>query len=327
MADPRTNSLTKIEGGWVYETQKYGRILRTDDSHFQNLPDFPFNPNYVLFRGVRMHYLDEGNTFDPKQKIALCLHGEPSWCYLYRKLIPPLVKAGYRVIAPDFIGFGRSDKFEDAKIHNFNFARDSIINLIEVFNLTNITLLCQDWGGVLGLTIPMEFPERFKELIVMNTGIASGIMPHTEGFLAWQQYSSNNKDLDLSGLFKRSCPKLSAAECQAYAAPYPNKQFKAAVWYWPLLVPGKPEDDGAYLGRKALQFWSQEWSGKAFMAIGKADPVLGEPPMRVLKRFIRNCSEPLVLTDAGHFVQEAGEIIVNKALEYFQQTPAIKAAL
>jgi haloalkane dehalogenase len=289
--------------------------LRTSDGNFANLTGYAFLPNYHESPGgLRMHYLDEGVRDAP---VALCLHGQPTWSYLYRKMVPALVAAGLRVVAPDFFGFGRSDKPEEEATYTFGFHRDSIVVLIEALDLKRITLVCQDWGGLIGLTIPMDMQDRFERLVVMNTALATGDMPLGEGFLAWRAFSNSKPDMDIPSLMKRAVPSLSDAEAAAYAAPYPDMRYKAGVRRFPNLVPDRPDADGAALSRRARDFWSKDWAGKSFMAVGMQDPVLGPPAMKVLQATIRNCSPPFELADAGHFTQEAGAVIVERAMASF----------
>ncbi len=289
--------------------------LRTPDERFAALPHYPFAPHYrEAAGGLRMHYLDEGPRNAP---VALCLHGQPTWSYLYRKMIPGLLAANLRVVAPDFFGFGRSDKPEDEAPYTFDFHRYAIVALIEALDLRRITLVCQDWGGLIGLTIPMDMPDRFERLLVMNTALATGDVPLGEGFLAWRAFSNSRPDMDIAALMKRSVPSLSDAEAAAYAAPYPDARYKSGVRRFPNLVPDRPDAGGAALSRRARDFWSKDWAGKSFMAIGMQDPVLGAPAMRMLHKTIRNCPPPLELPDAGHFVQEAGAVIVEKAMASF----------
>ena len=261
-----------------------------------------------------MHYLDEGPRAAP---VALCLHGQPTWSYLYRKMIPAFLAAGLRVVAPDFFGFGRSDKPDEEATYTFAFHRDSLIALIEALNLRRTTLVCQDWGGLIGLTLPMDMSDRFERLLVMNTALGTGDVPLGEGFLAWRAFSNSKPDMDVAALMKRAAPSLSEAETAAYAAPFPDVRFKAGVRRFPNLVPDRPDAGGAALSRRAREFWSNGWNGKSFMAIGMQDPVLGPPAMQMLRKTIRNCPPPLELPDAGHFVQEAGPVIVERAMASF----------
>jgi haloalkane dehalogenase len=287
--------------------------LRTPDARFDDLPGYPFAPNYLeQANGLRMHYLDEGagaTTF-------LCLHGQPSWSYLYRKMIPLLVPHG-RVVAPDLFGFGRSDKPIDDAVYTFDFHRNSLIEFIESLDLTNITLVCQDWGGLLGLTIPYVMADRFNRLIVMNTGIATGERPLGAGFEAWKAFNRSQPDMDLAALFGRGTPILSDAEAAAYAAPFPDVTYKGGVRRFPELVPPTPDAPGAAIGRAARDWWRDEWRGESFMAIGGADPVITPDAMLALHRGIRGCPEPLIIPEAGHFVQEWGDQVVAEALKTF----------
>jgi haloalkane dehalogenase/tRNA(adenine34) deaminase len=221
------------------------------------------------------------------------------------------------VVAPDFFGFGRSDKPEDEAAYTFDFHRSSIVALIEALDLQHISLVCQDWGGLIGLTIPMDMRNRFERLLVMNTTLGTGDAPLGEGFLAWRAFSNSKPDMDIAALMKRAVASLSDGEAAAYAAPYPDARYKAGVRRFPNLVPDRPDAEGAALSRRAREFWSTDWAGKSFMAIGMKDPVLGAPAMRALRALIRNCPPPLELAEAGHFTQEAGVIIVEQAMASF----------
>ncbi len=295
-------------------------ILRTPEERFASLPGFAFAPHYAEnlpgYEGIRIHYLDEGPQ--AAKQVFLCLHGEPTWSYLYRKMIPVFTAAGHRAVAPDFIGFGRSDKPVDDDIYTFAFHRGMLWRFLERLDLRNITLVCQDWGGLLGMTLPMDMPRRFARLLVMNTALATGDIPLGAGFLAWRAYVSANPDLDVAKLMARACEILSPEECAAYAAPFPDVRYKAGVRRFPKMVPDKPDAEGAELSRRARRWWNTEWDGQAFMAVGVKDPVLGLPAMKYLREQIRNCPQPMVLPEAGHFVQECGEEIARRALEGFR---------
>jgi haloalkane dehalogenase len=291
---------------------------RTPDDRFENLPGFAFPPHYVdslpRYEGLRVHYLDEGPP--DAARTFLCLHGQPSWSYLYRKMIPVFTASGARVIAPDWLGFGRSDKPVDDNVYTYNFHRNMMLALIRHLDLNNITLVVQDWGGLLGLTLPMEMPERFSRLIVMNTGLAVGNSPGP-GFEAWKAFNRSQPDLDIAALMKRATPILSDAEAEAYAAPYPDASYKAGVRRFPELVMVSPEMEGVEVSKRAAAWWAKEWTGQSFMAIGMQDPVLGPPAMEALRRQIRGCPEPMQIAEGGHFVQEWGEEIARAALTAF----------
>lgn len=291
---------------------------RTPDENFANLPGYGYAPNYVDtlpgYEGLRVHYLDEGPK-DAKH-VFLCLHGQPSWSYLYRKMMPVFLEAGGRVIAPDWLGFGRSDKPVEDAVYTYNFHRNMLLRLIERLDLQNITLVCQDWGGILGLSVPMDMPERFKRLIVMNTAIPVGVSPG-EGFDAWKAFAASQPDMDVAGLMGRGTPLLSEAEAGAYGAPFPDMSYKAGVRRFPDIVMVSPDMEGVETSQRAAEWWSNEWRGESFMAIGMADPVLGGPVMDQLAKTIRGCPEPMRLEEAGHFVQEWGEPVARAALASF----------
>ena len=294
--------------------------LRTPDERFAALPGFSFAPHYVEslpgYDGLRIHYLDERPTTGASGRTVLCLHGQPTWCYLYRKMIPVFAAAGHRVIAPDFLGFGRSDKPVDDAHYTFGFHRDMLLRFVERLDLERITLVVQDWGGVLGLTLPMEFPARFDRLIVMNTGLGTGRSPG-KGFDAWKTYVAEHPEFEISRLMQRSVPGMSAAEAAAYDAPFPDHAYRAGVRRFPQIVPVSPEMEGVEISLAAAAFLRERWHGQAFMAIGLQDPVLGAPVMQLLARTIRGCPPPLELPHAGHFVQEHGREVAERALEVF----------
>lgn len=280
--------------------------MRTPDERFAGLPGFAFRPHYLEWRGYRLHYLDEGKG----ERTYLCLHGNPTWSYLYRRMIPPFVRSGARVVAPDLLGFGRSDKPEEEAIYTFDFHREMLLFFVETMDLRNITLVVQDWGGLLGLTLPMEMPERFERLLAMNTTLATGDLPLPEGFVAWRAYSNRTPDMPIGNLMQRACPHLAPAEAAAYDAPFPDARHKAGVRRFPPMVPEKHDDPGAAISRKARDFL-KDWPGESFMAIGAKDPVLGPPVMRELRKILRNCPEPLVIDNGGHFLQEWGEEVAR----------------
>ncbi len=296
--------------------------IRTPDERFACLPNFPYSPNYTEslpgYQGLRMHYVDEGPA-DAKHTF-LCLHGEPTWSYLYRKMIPIFVNAGGRVIAPDFFGFGRSDKpINDSDI-TFSFHRNSLLRLIEQLNLQNITLVCQDWGGILGLTLPGSMTNRFKRLIVMNTALPVG-ESLGEGFEMWKSYAAQFNDVSVSGLLAANCPGvLDLMDIAAYAAPFPDATYKAGVRRFPELVAVNPGMEGVKYAEDAKRFLSTEWNGQSFMAVGSLDPFFGQSIMDNLRSTIKNCPNPVVFSDVGHFVQEWGEDVAKKALKHFDTT-------
>lgn len=297
--------------------------LRTPDDRFSGLPGYPWAPHYVSdlpsLGGLRMHYLDEG-AGDPAQTIYLCLHGNPSWSYIYRKMIPVFLRPGAdgrqaRVVAPDLIGFGKSDKPKKEGAHSFSWHRQVLLELVERLELQNIVLVVQDWGGLLGLTLPMAAPQRYKGLLVMNTMLATGEEPLPAGFLAWREMCARNPEFDVARLFARGNPHMSPKECEAYNAPFPDRGHRAALRAFPPMVPEFPESDGANLSRQAREFFKTQWAGRSLMAVGVQDPVLGPPVMERLRSWIRGCPEPMLVAQGGHFVQEHGEPIAKEVVQ------------
>jgi haloalkane dehalogenase len=295
-------------------------LLRTPDERFANLPDFPFAPRYVEINGARMHYVDEGRGRD----VVLCLHGEPSWSFLYRHMITPLAQH-YRVLAPDLIGFGRSDKYSAIADYSYSMHHDMLAGFIRALELSNITLVGQDWGGILGLPIAAEMPERFARLVIMNTGLPSGDVPITEGFMQWRAFAERvGRDLPISLIFERSLASgsLPPAIKAAYEAPFPDAAYKAGAAALPLLVPLKPDDPGAAEIRQARERL-KTWQKPALVLFSDGDPVT-----RGGDRFFRkliptaNDQPEITITGAGHFLQEEKGAEIAAHLDAFiRRTP------
>ena len=294
-------------------------ILRTPDERFSSLANFPYTPHYISnlenYDGLRLHYIDEG----PKSSkyTFLCLHGQPTWSYLYRKMIPVFVNAGYRVIAPDYYGFGRSDKPVNDDVYTFDFHRNSMKEFLQNLDLNDIILVCQDWGGLIGLTLPLEMPTRFSKLILMNTTLGTGEGVPSPGFKAFRDWVNKTPDIDIGRLMLSGTPILTPEEVDAYNAPFPDNNYKAGVRRFPNLVPTTFDAPGADISRKARDWFQKEWSGESFMAVGMQDPVLGPSVMRGLRAIIPRCPKPLRIKEAGHFVQEWGDFVAKKALAAF----------
>lgn len=293
-------------------------VLRTPDDRFTDLPDFPFPSQYVEtlrgYEGLRAHYLDLGAR--DAERTFLCLHGEPTWSYLYRKMIPVMLGSGARVIAPDFYGFGRSDKPVEESTYSFSFHRDFLLRLVEHVDARNITLVVQDWGGTLGLTLPVDpaFRRKLDRLLIMNTVLPVGrpLAPH---FYEWRSLVRSTPDPPVGQWIRQATPTMSAEEMAAYDAPFPDSRFKAGVRVFPELAMVEPRMEGVAEAEMAARFWAEEWEGQSFMAVGAQDPDVDT--MRALRSNIRGCPEPLILSDAGHFVQEHGQSIARAALEAF----------
>jgi tRNA(adenine34) deaminase len=339
-AQPRLNHQTRVQGGVLAaecaallsrffarrreENQTMNSplrddALRTPDACFEHLPGYPWQPHYLsdlpALAGLRMHYLDEGPR--DARRTWLCLHGNPAWSYLYRTMIPVFLDAGDRVVAPDMPGFGRSDKPKKDGVHTFAWHRQVLLELVERLDLQRVALVVQDWGGLLGLTLPMAAPQRYQALLAMNTMLATGDAPLSPGFLAWRAMCAKNPEFDVARLFARGNPHMSAQECAAYMAPFPDSGHRAALRAFAPMGPEFAHSDGAAVSREAREFWRTQWAGRSFLAVGAQDPVLGPPVMAQLQSMIRGCPAPLVLEQAGHFVQEHGEPIAQAALRAF----------
>jgi pimeloyl-ACP methyl ester carboxylesterase len=293
--------------------------LRTSDQRFSALPGFAYESHYVErlrgFEGLRMHYVDTGNR--NADAVFVCLHGQPTWGYLFRRMIPVFEQAGHRVVAPDLFGFGRSDKPVEDEVYTFDFHRGALLALLEALDLHGACLVVQDWGGLLGLTLPMATPERITRLLIMNTTLGTGDEALPEGFVAWREWANKNPDMAVGKLLGRACPHLTPGESAAYDAPFPDASYKAGVRRFPNLVPDRRDAPGAEISRAAREWLRTQWTGDSFMAIGMKDPVLGPPIMRALHTNIRGCPAPMEVPEAGHFVQEWGERIAANALAHF----------
>lgn len=288
--------------------------MRTPDDRFEMLPDFSWLPRYhdqlTGYEGLRMARIDEG----PKdaERVFLCLHGQPSWGFLYRHMIPVFLETGGRVVVPDLFGFGRSDKPTEDSRYTFAFHRQSLIALIEALDLTRITLVVQDWGGLLGLTIPPDMPERFERLLVMNTvlGLGGG---SSDGFDAWRDFHRTQPDYDIAELFKKYVPEITDDAAQAYAAPFPDARFRAGVRKFPSLVMTEPDMEGVDVSRRAAAWWGENWAGDSFMAAGEADVLIPPRLMKSMHRILGISRPMLMLPEAGHFVQETHGAQVARA--------------
>jgi haloalkane dehalogenase len=295
-------------------------ILRTPDERFKNLPDYPFGPNYVEFGEARMHYVDEGER--NASETVLMLHGEPSWSFLYRKMIPLVADAGHRVIAPDLIGFGRSDKYAEAEKYTYRMHVDSIKNLIKKLELKNITLVCQDWGGLIGLRIVGEKAEWFSRVVAANTFLPTGDEKTPKAFKMWLKMSQKMPVFPVGRFIKMGCQtKLPKEVVKAYDAPFPNRKYKVAAKVFPTLVPIRPDDPASDANRKA-------WEGlrkfdKPFLtAFSDGDPITRGAD-RILRKLIPGTKgQPhTTIKDAGHFLQEdKGGELARVVVDFMEKT-------
>ena len=292
---------------------------RTPDDRFADLPDFPYAPNYVTVGdGLRMHYVDEGDGSP-----ILCLHGAPTWAYLYRHMIPPMADA-HRVVVPDFIGFGRSDKFTAVDDYSFELHAETLSAFIEALGLADVTLVVQDWGGLLGLAYAARQPERIARLVILNTFLPTGEEEKSRAFLTWRRFVENTPDLPVGTVVRRGLAdpdRLSEAEEAAYDAPFPTPESKAGAVAWPLLIPMTPDDPVAAVMRETRARLA-DWSKPALELFAPADPILGGA-QGFFRSLIPTASEQpeVTIDDAGHFLQEEkGPEIAQHTLAFIDRT-------
>jgi len=282
-----------------------GSVLRTPEEHFTDLPGFPYEPRYVEVEGLRVAYVEQGEG-DP----LLLLHGEPTWGYLYRHMIPPLAEIG-RVVVPDLIGFGRSDKPVEDNAYSFKSHVRWVRKFLAALELQRITLVCQDWGGAIGLRVLAQMPERFLRLVAMNTGIGAGAPPG-EGFLRWRAFSQRTREMDIPALMRRAVRKrqLTDAEAAAYGAPFPSAAYQTGALIFPRLVPIRPDHPGAYENRVAIEKL-KTLELPVLLPWADSDPITGAWEAG-LRKIFKNVAPPLPIKGAGHFLQEdAGEEIAG----------------
>ena len=300
------------------------KTLRTPEARFADLAGYPFAPNYVEVPdgeggSLRMHYVDEG---PPGAEPVLLLHGEPSWSYLYRKMIPIITAAGYRAIAPDLVGFGRSDKLADRKDYTYQRHVDWVQAWFDQLNLQRVTLVCQDWGGLIGLRLLANNPDRFARVAAANTGLPTGDHPITEAFLRWRKFSVEVPDFDVGAIITMGCRKTPPAEAvAAYNAPFPDDSYKEGARIFPSLVPIEPDDPASPANRKAWEVLSQ-FDRPFLTAFSDGDPVTkgGE---KIFQQQIPGAQgQPhTTIKGAGHFLQEdCGEDFADVVVEFIRQT-------
>jgi haloalkane dehalogenase len=286
---------------------------RTPDERFAGLPGYDFEPHYLDQDGMRLHYLDEGEG-DP----ILLFHGEPTWSYLYRKMIPPLVAAGHRCIAPDYFGFGRSDKPSLQSWYSYDRHVTSMMRFVEELDLRNVTAVVQDWGGPIGLRVATEMDDRFARLVILNTGIMSGHNRMSDAWWAFHDFVEKVKpDVPIGLLVARACAIEPATEVvAAYEAPFPEPDSKWGAVAFPLLVPTSTESPGAAeqmeVGTKL-----EQWQKPALVAFSDSDPIF---TVRTGERFVKRIpgARPLVVIEgAAHFLQEdKGEEVAANIVEF-----------
>jgi haloalkane dehalogenase len=292
-------------------------VFRTPDERFENLPGYPYEPHYAEVGGLRLHHLDEGSG-----STVLCFHGEPSWSYLYRHMLDRLVESGHRVVCPDLVGFGRSDKPTDQGWYSYDRHVEVVSAHLDQLDLEDVTVVVQDWGGPIGLRWAVEHEDRVARLVILNTGLFTGRV--SKGFMAWREFAERTPDLPIGTIIQgATTTDLSADVVAAYEAPFPTPESKAGAQQFPLLVPLTMEEPGVaemQATREALGRWQKP----VLVAFSDTDPVFPFP--RSGERFtdlMPTAGEQVRIEGAAHFLQEdRGPEIVDAMLEAFAQPSA-----
>lgn len=296
------------------------KILTTPSDAFEHLVDYPFSPHFIeVGDGLRMHYVDEGSN---EEDIVLLLHGEPSWSYLYRKMIPLFVEAGYRVIAPDLVGFGKSDKPAAIEDYTYGSHLAWLASLITGLDLQNINLFCQDWGGLLGLRIAMEHQTRFKRIITANTFLPTGDYKAPEEFKQWVEFSQKVPVFPTAMVLQRATvQELSKDTLKAYDAPYPDETYKSGARIFPKLVPVTPDNPQSE-GNRAAWETLKKWEKPFLTLFSDQDPITkgGEQIFQKLVPGAKGQAHQII-ENAGHFLQEdKGEELAKLSIKFIQNT-------
>lgn len=302
------------------------RVLRTPDECFSSLelPDFPFEPHYVEVPdgeggSLRLHYVDEGPSGGAA---VLLLHGEPSWSFLYRKMIPIIAAAGFRAIAPDLPGFGRSDKPAHRSDYSYQRLVEWMTSFLLALDLQGITLVAQDWGGLIGLRLATAHQERFARLVLANTGLPTGDQQMSEAFLKWQQFSQKVRKFPVGRVMNGGCvTSLGKEVLAAYEAPFPDESYKEGARILPSLVPTSPDDPASGANREAWKVL-RGWQKPLLTAFSDSDPITrgGERPFQKLVPGAKG-QPHTTITQAGHFLQEdQGEALAQVVVEFMRES-------
>ena len=297
-------------------------LLRTPDERFENLPDFSFEPHYVEVDGIRIHYVDEG----PKDaEVILLMHGEPSWSFLYRHMIPIFVNAGFRTVAPDLVGFGRSDKPTKQSDHTYRKHVEWMTKWLKIVDLRNITLFCQDWGSLIGLRVAIENQDRFNRIVLSNGGLPTGEegVPPDHAFMKWREQSRTMPDFAIKFIFQAATTtKLSKEILKGYEAPFPDESFKAGARILPSLVPISTDDPEHEANKKALEQFRQ-WKKPFLTAFSDSDPITRGRDIGWQKNVPgAQGQNHTTIKNAGHMVQEdKGPELAVVIIEFIKNNP------
>jgi haloalkane dehalogenase len=290
-----------------------GEVVRTPEARFQNLLDYPFAPRYIELDGMRLHFVDEGRGAP-----VLLLHGEPTWSYLYRGVIPYVVGAGARAVAPDYLGFGKSDKWTDEGRYSYAMHVATIERFVEALDLRGLTLVVHDWGGPIGLRVATRHRHRVARLVVLNTGLFGGDEPLSAGLQAWRAYVARTPDLPAGLVVRRAAAdrsRVTDAIVQAYDAPYPDLASKAGARAFPAMIPTGPDDPGApEMAETRAELRS--WAPPTLVLWSDADRVFPVEAGRRFAGLIPGATFRLV-AGAGHFVpEEQGEAVGQELVRF-----------
>ena len=296
------------------------KLLSTPEERFENLPDFTFDPHFIKVDGINIHYLDEGNK---KAEVVLLMHGEPSWSFLYRHMIPILVKAGFRILAPDLVGFGRSDKPTEQNDHTYLKHVEWMTKWLQLLDLQNITLFCQDWGSLIGLRLAIENQNRFNRIVLSNGGLPTGEQRMNEAFTNWREFSRTSSAFNIKRIIQgATTTKLSKDVLNGYDAPFPDDSFKAGARILPSLVPISTDDPEHETNKKAIEQFKQ-WEKPFLTAFSDSDPVTkgGDRFWQTNIPGARNQNHTTI-KNASHFVQEdKGPELAEVIIEFIKNNP------
>lgn len=290
-------------------------FVRTPDERFEGLPGYDFSPHWFDWEGLRLHYLDEGEG-----PPVVLFHGEPTWSFLYRKMIPVITAAGYRAIAPDYPGFGKSDKPTDPDFYTYDRLTNSMAALVEHLDLPDATAVVQDWGGPIGLRVAMEAPDRFSRLVIMNTGVYAGGSRPNAAFDAWRSFVEQTPDLPVDRVVGAAAATTWDDEViAAYEAPFPNQEHKVGAWRLPLIVPQAETDPGA-AEMMAVAAALGRWDKPTQILFGDSDPIFSVKAGARLAAHIPGAGDLEVVEGAGHFLQEdKGEEVAARIVGFLKR--------
>ncbi|HEX5631072.1 MAG TPA: haloalkane dehalogenase [Acidimicrobiia bacterium] len=289
-------------------------IVTTPPERFAGLPDYPFMPHHFAWDGIGIHFVDEGQV-----PPVVMFHGEPTWSFLYRHMIPPLVAAGFRAIAPDYPGFGKSDKPTDPGFYTYDRLVSAMTAFVDHLGLSDATAVVQDWGGPIGLGVAVQRPERFRRLSILNTGLFTGPRPPNPAFAAWRAFVTANPDLPVGMVMANAATRPWPEEVVAgYEAPFPSQEHKVGAWRLPLIVPIAAEDPGA-AAMAAVHDALGRWQHPVQVLFADTDPIFSLGAGRRLAAHIPGAGELEVVAGAGHFLQEeAGPEVAERLVAFLR---------